>query len=173
MTSFTTFFVTLHSISPYLQEGAQAMIKTANFWEGLSLSADNLGIPDEFLDGLTEPNPIQGTIYTKLMMVDMTTSASKGVITRIRSAKNQNIDIWISKNPTIYHDTAIRYSNPAPNQQEAAIPTQIQQVATVVKTQADSNKESCMKKAKASMQLFLVRPGTSNVDGTDILIPSA
>jgi hypothetical protein len=30
-----------------------------------------------------------------------------------------------------------------------------------------------MNKLKASMQLFLVRPGTSNVDGTDILIPSA
>jgi hypothetical protein len=43
------FFVTLHSISPCLREWAQAMIKTVNFWEGLSLSADNLGIPDEFL----------------------------------------------------------------------------------------------------------------------------
>jgi hypothetical protein len=69
------FFENLHSISPYLQEWAQAIIKTANFWEGLSLSAKNLGIPDEFLEGLTEPNPMQGTIYTKLMMVDMTTSA--------------------------------------------------------------------------------------------------
>jgi hypothetical protein len=78
------------------------MIKTANIWEGLSLSADNLGIPDEFLEGLTEPNHMQGTIYTKSMMVDMTTSASKGVITRIESAKNQNIDSWISENPTTY-----------------------------------------------------------------------
>jgi hypothetical protein len=116
---------------------------------------------------------MQGTIYTKSMTVDMTTSAGKGVITRIESARNQHIDIWISENPTIYHDTAIRYSNPASNQhQEAAIPTPTQQVATVVKTRADSNDESRMKKAKASMQLFLVRPGTSNVDGTDILITS-
>jgi hypothetical protein len=115
------FFVTLHSISsPYLQEWAQAMIKTANFCEGLSLSADNLHILDEFLEGLTEPNPMQGTIYT---MVHMTTSASKGIITHIESAKNQNIDIWISENPTIYHDTAIWYSKPAPNQQEVAILT--------------------------------------------------
>jgi hypothetical protein len=95
------FFDDLHSISPYLQEWAQAMIKTADFWEGLSLSAKNLGIPDEFLEGLTEPNPMRGTIYTKSMTVDMTTSAGKGVITRVESAKNQNIDSWISENPTI------------------------------------------------------------------------
>ena len=167
------FFVNLHSISPYLQEWAQAMIKTADFWEGLSLSADNLGIPDEFLEGLTEPNPMQGTIYTKSMTVDMSTSAGKSVITRVESAKNQNIDSWISNNPTIYQDTAIRYSNPTPIQQEAAIPTPTLPVASIVKTQADKTNEARMNKAKASMQLFLVRPGTSNVDGTDILIPSA
>jgi peptide deformylase len=87
------FFLTLHSISPHLQELAQAMIKTANFWEGLSLSADHIGIPDELLEGLTERNPIQGTINTKSMTVNMTTSAGKGIITCIKSAKNHNIDI--------------------------------------------------------------------------------
>jgi hypothetical protein len=143
------FFENLHSISPYLQEWAQAMIKTADFWEGLSLSADNLGIPDEFLQGLTELNPIQGTIFTKSMTVDMTISAGKGVITRVESAKNQNIDSWISKNPTIYHDTAIQYSNPTPIQQETVTPTQTQPVAMIVKTQADNTDEAHMNKSKA------------------------
>jgi hypothetical protein len=150
------------------------MIKTADFWEGLSLSAENLGIPDEFLEGLTEQNPMQGTIYTKSMTVDMTTtSAGKGVITRVESAKNQSIDSCICENPTIYHDTAIQYRNPTPIQQEAVTPTQTQPVATIIKTRADKTDEACMNKSKASMQLFLVRPVTSNVDGTDILIPSA
>jgi hypothetical protein len=81
--AFEPFFEKLLAISPYLQEWAQAMIKTADSWEGLSLSTDNLGILVEFLEGLTEPNPMQGTIYTKSMTVDMTTSAGKGVITRV------------------------------------------------------------------------------------------
>jgi hypothetical protein len=75
------------------------------------------------------------------------------------------------ENPTIYQDIASWYSLPAPSQ-EAAIPIQVQPVATIVKTRADKTNEARMNKSKASMQLFLVRPGTSNIDGTHILIPS-
>jgi hypothetical protein len=162
------FFMTLHSISPYLQEWAQAMIKTADFWEGLSLSADHIGIPDELLDGLTEPNPVQGTIKTKSRTVDMTTSAGNGVITCIKSAKNHNIDIWFTENPTIYQDIASWYSHPTPSQE--AVITQVQPVATIVKTRVDKTDEAHMNKSKVGQQLFLFCKGT-NADSADILIP--
>jgi hypothetical protein len=82
------FFETLRSISPYLEELAQAMLKTTKFWDSLPLSAADIDLPAEFLEGLTKPNPVQGIIHTKSSTVAMSTSNGKAVVTRIESAKN-------------------------------------------------------------------------------------
>jgi hypothetical protein len=165
------FFETLRFISPCLEEWAQAMLKTTDFWVDLSLSSEIAGVPAEFFEGFTEPNPIQGTIFTKSSTVSTSTPEGKAVVARIESAKSANIDSWIMQNPTTYQEVASRLGNRASTLQDQAT-TQIQApvIATVVKTRADKNDEARMLKAKAVMQLLLAREGT-NADGEAILIP--
>lgn len=168
--AISQFFDALRSIAPHLAEWAQALIKTTDFWDDKSLSAADLFIPEFFLEGLSEPNPVQGTIYTLSKTVSISTPAGQAVVNRVESARNSNIDAWIKENPNTYHQLVGQFGA---SQQSVPPPpptAQVSTVATIVKTRADKNDEVRMLKSKAILQLLLAREGT-NSDGAPILIP--
>jgi hypothetical protein len=168
--AIVNLFDRLRSIAPQLEEWAQAMMFTSDYWGDKSLTSSVPVIPDLFTEGLTDVNPVQGSLFVKSDTVSISTPSGQAVINRVESARNTNIDAWIQQNPTIFQEKVGQYSNLHPTPPAPSAAYAPSSVATIIKTRADRNKEVRISKTKAKIQLMLARPGL-NSDGAPILIP--
>jgi hypothetical protein len=85
----------LMAISPTYAKWAQSMVYTGKHFDNKSLSVETLAVPEIYFDGIHFTALLCGSINTKSSRVDVTSTKSKAVLTRIKAAKKTNMETWL------------------------------------------------------------------------------